>query len=236
MHHVDDANVEILLKGPPLSEGPKPAIFYFAIGAHDSLSLDPFSQPVEALSGEDVRIFSITLPYHEQGLDPYKAIELWAKNIDVLVKFLDDATSAIKRLLAENILIAGKIGLMGLSRGGLIAMHLAARIKEISAICGFAPVTRLSVLSEFESGFADKYEPKHLIESLCHRKIRFYIGNRDTRVCTRSCFEWIEAACEKSDSSSPSIELIISPSIGRNGHGTPKENFEAGARWLRNIL
>ncbi len=232
MHRVEDDAVEILFKGPPLSEGPKPAIFYFAISAKDSLSFDPFCQPVDRLEGRDVRIFSITLPYHEEGLDPYKAIELWAKNFERLVKFLDDCTAAIDRLISQNVLIPGKIGVMGLSRGGLIGMHIAARIEAIGALCGFAPVTQISFLSEFSSGFAADYEPKKLIDALCNRKIRFYIGNHDTRVSTRACYEWIEEATHRASGASAPIELVISPSIGRNGHGTPKHIFEAGAEWI----
>ena len=239
MHHVEDAAVEILFKGSPLSEGPKPAIFYFAISAEDSLSQDPFCQPIDHLEDRDVRLISITLPFHEKGLDPYKAIELWAKNLKLLITFIDNCEIEIRKLLDSGHLVPGKIGMMGLSRGGLIALHLAARIPEIASICGFAPVTQISALSEFSSGFADKYEPKHLIDKLYARKIRFYIGNHDTRVLTRSCYEWIEAATDcaiQNGISSPNIELTISPSIGRHGHGTAKHTFEAGAEWTLNTL
>ena len=72
-----------------------------------------------------------------------------------------------------------------------------------------------------------------------HRKLRFYIGNCDQRVGTRNCFDFVDklsSAMFEARNRSPSVELIISPSIGFQGHGTPKHIFHRGAQWLAEQL
>jgi esterase FrsA len=58
-------------------------------------------------------------------------------------------------------------------------------------------------------------------------------------VGTESCFQFIselsETAYQQKISSSP-IELIIGPSMGHKGHGTPPEVFKDGAAWIRRKL
>ena len=39
------SNLEVYFTGPPIEEGPRPALFYFALSGHQSLTLDPFNQP-----------------------------------------------------------------------------------------------------------------------------------------------------------------------------------------------
>jgi hypothetical protein len=80
---------------------------------------------------------------------------------------------------------------------------------------------------------------ENLIPSLLDRKLRFYIGNCDQRTGTRHCFDFIEKlsfAMFDARNRSPSVELIISPSVGFQGHGTPKHIFHQGAQWLAEQL
>ena len=147
---------------------------------------------------------------------------------------------AINALIEKGLIVREKIGLMGLSRGSLIAALFATQY-EVRAILGFAPMTELTFAREFENikGNAHQYNLTHHIDALCEKTIRFYIGNRDTRVGSDKCYslvwELANAAFEK-DLRSPPIELIVSPSIGHMGHGTSKDVFEAGADWLGETL
>jgi len=64
----------------------------------------------------------------------------------------------------------------------------------------------------------------------------YLIGNYDTRVGTEKCFQTIQELTEASIEAgirTPPVELIIGPSIGHKGHGTPPERFKAGIDWLR---
>ncbi|HEV3270037.1 MAG TPA: hypothetical protein VGZ69_05250 [Candidatus Rhabdochlamydia sp.] len=234
-------DIQLEYLGPSVDSGPLPAVFYFALSAKDSLSLDPFNQPAIYLSQFPLRIFSMTLPYHEEGVPATKGLIEWAtamqKGEDLLGNYLKKIQNAIDLLLNQNFILPSKIATMGLSRGALIAAHVAAKNVEIPYWLGFAPLTKLSFLP----GFSDlvNWDLMHIVDLLSDKKIRCYIGNRDIRVGTRNCFDLIEALTETAYQKrflSPPIELRILPSIGHHGHGTAKETFHHGAKWIAKQL
>ena len=188
-----------LFRGPPLEEGPLPAVLYLALSAHDSLHLDPYNQPAIFLQSSPLRVFSLTLPGHEL-LPPTEALRFWADEIqsgrDVIQDFIQKAKAFVDNLIQRQVIDATKLGVMGLSRGVFVAAHLAAAIPEISALLGFAPLTRLKEAQEFEAANVDPWDLTHLNDQLYNRAIRCYIGNRDTRVGTQSCFDWISSLAE----------------------------------------
>lgn len=214
--------------GPPLNQGPKPAIFYFALSAGDSLYLDPFNQPVVALQESDIRICSITLPGHDL-LPKESAMSYWEDEWKAgrhpLEIFVQKVCEYITDLMHKKIIT--KCGVMGLSRGGYIAAHVAARVSTIQPILAFAPLSQL--------GYMPEWDLHHLNDKLYSKTIRCYIGNRDVRVGTEKTFAWLSGvtntAFDKGIRTAP-IELIMTPSIGREGHGTAPEFFKAGALWL----
>lgn len=233
--------------GPSLDLGPLPALFYFALSGADSLSLDPFNQPAQYLQGRMIRIFSLTLPGHEEGLLAANALSLWAedmrKGIDRIGLFLDQVAQAMDFIIEKKFADPKKMGVMGLSRGGWIALHAAARNANLRFVLGFAPLTQLKLLKEFaslqESPLLNQFNIESLAPLLCTRRIRFYIGNRDTRVGTQECFDFTMRLSEeaaKHGIRTPSVELFITPSIGRDGHGTSPETFREGALWIADGL
>lgn len=233
--------------GPALDHGPLPSFFYFALSGPDSLCLDPFNQPVQFLQGKMVRIFSLTLPGHENNLPPTQAIHLWAEDIskgmDSIENFLDQIGAALDFAIREKFADPSKIAFGGLSRGGFIAAHAAAREERARFLLLFAPMTQLGKAKEFahlqEHPVVRSYDLAHLAEPLCNRHVRLYIGNHDTRVSTRSSFDFTQSLTEKAVEKkirSPQIEMIISPSIGQMGHGTPPEIFRQGTQWLEESM
>lgn len=232
------SELEILFIGPPLEEGPLPALFYFALSAKDSLQKDPFNQPVQFLVDFPLRVFSITLPAHENNLPPENAIHVWAKKMNhgenILSTFINQVSQEISDL--SPYIAKGKWGVAGLSRGAFIACHVAAKCPEVTHILGFAPLTRLTHNKEFSGEEAESLALEALVPKIYNRKIRFYIGNHDTRVGTEHAFSFIHALAEEAHKhrirSSP-IELIIRPSIGYQGHGTSFDTFKDGAKWIR---
>ncbi|MCI5052349.1 MAG: alpha/beta hydrolase [Simkaniaceae bacterium] len=229
MYPVDvRAPVEVYCEGPPLEEGPKRAVFYFFISARDTLGLDPHNKPLEAL--KDTRVFSITLPYHEQGKNPLKAIDFWKGNLSEINTFITHCKDVIIELIEKN--ICTRIGVMGLSRGAVISLQLASQLIEISHIALFAPLIDLKDYGSEMDNFT-------LIDTLYDRKIKVFIGNRDTRVNTQLTCDFILKLSDRAyleGVRSPPIELTLTPSIGRDGHGTPPESFLAGGRWLSENL
>jgi len=229
--------------GPSLDKGPMPAVFYFALSGEDSLCLDPFNQPVQFLSGHDVRVFSLTLPGHEANLPPQNAINLWAEDIskgtNIVQDFCEMASIAIEFAIKENFVLPEKIASAGLSRGGFITAHLAAINENIKFLLMFAPLTNLKLAKEFKDlrdhPIIESLSLSRISEKICDKHIRIYIGNHDQRVSTRSAFDFAEDLSQKAFQKkirSPQVEMIISPSIGHMGHGTPLNIFESGANWL----
>lgn len=236
-------SIEVAHVGPPLSEGRKAAVFYFSISGEESLQLDPFNQPAAYLAQRGVRVFSMTLPAHGPNLNALEAIGAWARDFsegkDPLTPFIDQAVFALNAVIEKGLVYEEKIGLMGLSRGGLIACLIAEKFPLLRGIVGFAPLTALTITKEFQPLLGDpRLEPFDLrnhVPHLAEQKIRFYIGNRDVRVSTERCFQLVQLLAEQAYQNglrSPPIELFITPSIGLQGHGTPKEIFHDGALWL----
>ncbi len=233
-------DVTLYHTGPALDHGPLPSFFYFALSGPDSLTLDPYNQPVQVLRGQMIRIFSMTLPGHENELPATKAMSIWAedlsKGIPTLPQFLDAAQQAVDFAVREKFADPQKMATGGLSRGGFIAAHLAARDERFRILLGFAPLTRLGKLREFahmhDHELTNRLDLVHLAEPLSDRHIRLYIGNDDTSVGTHECYEFAMSLVRKKKSRSAQVELFISPSIGQRGHGTSPEIFKEGSEWV----
>lgn len=225
---------EIYHLGPPLSDGPLPTVFYFALSGDESLTLDPFNQFVQYLEDSPIRCFSLTLPGHGPSLKKENAIhfvaEAFEKGEDLFEPFFESCLENIQYLIENNWIDPEKLAVAGLSRGGYFASLLALRDSRIQTIIAFAPITNISFLIPK----AAKYDLTNY--NFTSKKLRFYIGNRDQRVSTDLCFQFIrqvaDQAFEKGDRS-PQAELIITPSIGHMGHGTAPSTFQDGANWLK---
>lgn len=233
--------------GPPLSIGPLPTFFYFALSGEDSLALDPYNQPVINLSNSPIRIFSLSLPGHGIGLDNNLAMGFWiqqfVEGVDIIGDFITRCREALDFIIDHSYANPSQIAAAGLSRGAFIATHFAAADSRIKTILGFAPLTQLEAIEEFNVHASEHPLIKdlslfNLIDKLIDKRLRFYIGNRDTRVGTERCFAFIHAlteACYVHKHRSPPIELIIYPSVGFKGHGTPPHIFHDGTNWLNEV-
>lgn len=225
--------------GPPLKEGPLPTLFYLTLAADDSLIVDPYNQPVVPIAHLPMRIFSVNLPAHGPGLSPLEALSVWAQDVTVLVDFIDKMAESLKHMLSEGMLDPERLAIAGLSRGAFFATHIAAKVPQVKTVLGFAPLIHLSYTKEFlhlqQDPLVHSLNLNLLIDKLIGKTFRFYIGNRDTRVGTELCFRFIEALAEANFQSkfrSPPVEMIITPSIGFQGHGTSQDSFVNGAAWV----
>lgn len=228
-------------RGPSLDHGPLPSFFYFCISGKDTLSLDPFNQPVQFLHGQMIRVFSLTLPGHENDLPPKEAMKVWAENLEknkdlFLKNFIEEIQTALDFAIQEKFADPLKLACGGLSRGAFIAAHLAAQDERFQHLLGFAPLTKLGKLKEFPSPYNGQLDLDHLAPLLADRHIRLYIGNDDTQVGTKECFDFASAVVKEKKKGTSHVELFMYPSIGKNGHGTPPEIFQEGARWIINMF
>lgn len=226
--------------GPPLEIGALPALFYFALSGEESLNLDPYNQPAHYFASEQTRVFSFTLPGHGAGFNNQTAMAFWLQALNnqprYFEEFFEKVIENIHFLVERGFVTKEHLCVAGLSRGGWIATHLAAREPLLKTLVGFAPLTRLGALDEFHGRLNHPYDLILLAERLVDCRIRFYIGNRDVRVGTLDCMDCILAFTEASyqkGNRSPTVELIVSQSIGHKGHGTSRTLFEDGANWMK---
>jgi pimeloyl-ACP methyl ester carboxylesterase len=236
----------IFYQGPDLRYGAMPSVLFFALSAKMSLFEDPFNQAVLRLSQQGIRVFSWDLPFHGEGIDPHEGIRQWAhefvRHPDFIFEFLDICQSHIDFLMERGLINLHRLGVAGLSRGAFIATHLAARDSRLKSILGFAPLTQPQPLEELKhhhSASFDKISLTSVADRLIHSPLRFYVGNHDTRVGTEACFHFIHTLTEEAFAQgmrSPAVELIIYPSIGHKGHGTPPTIFHDGADWIKRQL
>jgi len=241
--------------GPELDDGEKPAVVYFALTAGQSLGLDPFNGLTREVVGDriggegdsaGVRVFSMTLPFHGSMEQNEIAFRNWVMSYengsDLVSEYCDRALLGIQELIRRGWIDPKRLGIAGLSRGALIASLIAAREQNVKAVLGFAPVTSLLALREFQQvenregrDQLARLDLLHHSRDLASRSVRFYMGNRDARVGTRNAFNFIEQLAEDGFSQghrSPRAELLMYPSVGMDGHGTPPKVFRDGARWL----
>lgn len=246
--------LEVYYRGPGFGKEPLPAFFYFALSGEESLELDPYNQPVLFLNEiANLHIFSITLPGHGKeageplGHKNREVMEQWSKELEkghnFVAVFVAKAVKLINQLIERGIIDQDCIAVAGLSRGAFFAAHLAAADQRIKLLLGYAPLTQLEKLEEFEPLRNDplvrSLAVRELADRLADKQIRFYIGNLDHRVGTEECFQTVHQIAElayKRGIRSPKIELIISPSIGQRGHGTSKTVFQDGISWLKPLL
>lgn len=237
---------QVYYQGPSLEKGIQPTVIFFALSAQMSLTAPAFSEFVMRLVAQGVRVFSWDLPFHGQDQDPQEAMRKWAQewqeNPRFLTDFLDLCQENVRGLIEQGWIDPHAMAVAGLSRGGLIATHLAARDQRFKAVLGFAPLTRPQTIEEMQAETPrslDQVALISLVDHLVHLPLRFYIGNRDTRVSTDACYQFIRTLTEAAFNQgvrSPQTEFILYPSIGYKGHGTPPAIFADGADWIKQRL
>jgi len=237
-------NLQLDYLGPPPESGPLPAFIYLSISAEETLHLEPYCQPATFAADDWLRVFAFTLPGHEDDRDKFQAIQYWADELkrghDILTPFIKRAADTIHELIRKDMIDPQHLAIGGLSRGAFLAAHIAALVPQIKSFVGFAPLTKLSILPAFADIDVAHFDIENLVEKLTHlHHLRFYIGNRDTLVDTDSCYSFIRKLTEEAFEKKVrhcKPELTISHAIGREGHGTSREIFQAGANFIQEAL
>src|SRR5436189_187188 len=129
--------IEGVFDGEEFSKGTLPAFFYFSFSGEESLTLPPYNSPVTHVSSKSLRIFSFTIPGHEEGQNRFHAMKDWAENLEILKEFIEKVAQALTWLIENEIVDPAHIAVGGLSRGGFIATHVAAREKRVSTLLAF---------------------------------------------------------------------------------------------------
>ncbi len=192
----------------------KKTVFFFSLSDQDSLSLPPFCHPVDTLVAEGICVISTTLPGHENNARPYNIQEIWQNDLLGLSSFISHLSLGIKELKEQ---FPPPFGVMGISRGAFIALHMCSMLDEVTTAVCFAPMLSIGTNQELSAG--------NLLSKLENKKIHFFIGDNDIIVGT-------ENVVRMQHSLQTNSEILVSPSIGRGGHGTSDEIFHKGALWM----
>ncbi len=209
--------------GPDLDEVAKTCL-YFSLSGEESLTAPPFCNPAHILLNKGFRVISATLPDHENNERPQNMSVVWGDHPEKLENFFDNMSRAIESISPQ---CDGPIAALGLSRGGFVATHLAARSKSIQTVIGYAPLTALRGAPEMDLS--------NLANLVKHKKIHYTIGHNDTLVETPRVITTISSfidALDPKERASASITLSITPSIGKYGHGTSDATFVEGISWI----
>lgn len=188
-------------------------VFFFSLSAENSLTLPPFCHPVDSLLKNGIRVISTTLPNHENNARPYGIQEIWKRDVDALTNFISALAAGIKELTTK---FPPPYGVMGISRGAFISLHIASMLEEVTTAVCFAPMLTL--------GGAPQLSTLNLAPKLHGTRTHFFVGDNDTLIGTDNVI-----ALQKSVKHS---DIEIYPSIGRGGHGTPDEIFNKGSTWM----
>jgi pimeloyl-ACP methyl ester carboxylesterase len=186
---------------------------YSSLAEHSGMA------PISAdLRRHGYTVTAFDLPCHSEGRTD-NGLECWRERLeagetDIFEAFCNELSEEITRLNYRRIQI------VGVSRGGFIAAICAAMDERITELGLIAPVTDLSVLTEFD-GFAGDVDLTlgTYVPALKHRNIMIRIGRSDDRVSTASAQAFAGAV---------KAELQI---LDVEGHSAPDPTGEM-ADWL----
>jgi len=225
---------------------PAPTLFIFASDIQGTLDNPYFRQCGDALAAQGYLCVSLDLPGHgaDQREGEPGALGTWRTRSDEGEDFIAPFTARVRAVL-DHLIATGasdpaRIAACGTSRGGFMALQVAASDPRIRATAAFAPVTNLMALREF--GGAKNTEHVATLSLLAHadkfagRAVWVIIGDRDDRVSTDDCIAFARRATavslEKTETADVTLLVIPEP----KGHTTPQGAPELAAVWIAEKL
>jgi dienelactone hydrolase len=231
---------------PKRPEKPAPILFVLSGSVEDALNSAYFRQAGEFLVKEDWVLGSVDLPCHGQETRQKESTGLtgWRERVDNGEDLIADVTGRLKKvldyLITEKIADPERIGALGTSRGGFVALHFAAVETRVKCVAGFAPVTDLAILSEFRGAeqkqLVQRLALEQHVDALAGRPLWLVIGDRDVRVSSDSAIRFARrvtaVSLEKKLPALVDLHVISEP----KGHTVPAGWPEQAANWFRKQL
>ena len=236
--------------------GPKEARrapLVFILGGDRKGTLEGESSNVvgSVLAGQGFVQASVDIPCHGDDKRPGEPDGLsgWRSRLEkgerLFAAFNTQVASVLDYLVRQGTVDAARVGVCGISRGGFVALHLAATEPRMRFVVAFAPVTDLLALREF-NGIADPAPARALdvmtlADKLVDRPIWISIGHNDERVGSGHAIDFALHMMRISVKhkmpmihfwSGDDIRLTVTPSEGANGHSSYRGAHEDAATWI----
>lgn len=237
--------IEYGLWGTP-KRTPAPTLFVLAGTIEGTLGKSIFRQCGDELAKRGYLLVSIDIPCHGRQAVAGKRNGLvgWSARIGMNENIVAECNARLSKVL-DHLIKTGvadpkRIAACGTSRGGFLAIHFAAHDKRVKCAAGFAPVTDLAALREFQSNsnhpLVQKLSLANQAEQLAGRPVWVVIGDRDDRVGTNNAFDFTArlsaVARKKNVPSNVQLHIISEP----RGHTTPAGAREQAAEWIDRLL
>ena len=224
-------------------QGPKPAptLFVFQSTIEKSLTDDIYFHIGRLLGHHGYLSVSLDLPCHgaDRRTEERDGLNGWRDRLDrgedLVSGFCRQASEVLDFLIRERSADPERIVVAGTSRGGFMGFHFAASEPRVKRVAAFAPVTGLSVLSEFQGlenhALTRSLAARHLCAKLAGRPVWICIGNNDQRVGTDLCIAFARqlVVASLAQGKPAPVEIRVLPS---EGHSTDTTAHKAAAAWM----
>ena len=134
---------------------PAPTLLIFAGSLEQSLEDANYNGAGTVAAQHGFLLVSLDLPSHgrQKRVDERAGLDGWrdriAKGENIVAQFVAQASSVLDFLIAQGYTDPARVAVSGTSRGGFLALHLAAADPRVHSVVAFAPVTDLLALREF---------------------------------------------------------------------------------------
>jgi dienelactone hydrolase len=243
-HKKTPGGVEFTLWGDMTKRG-APTLIILSGTADDTLLKPTFLQAGRFLGPQGYLCVSIDLPCHGSQARPgFSSLAGWAKRAaageDFAEEFNKRMSEVLDYLIAEGLTDPQKVVACGTSRGGFLAIRFMAHDKRVKCAAGFAPVTDLRQLREFDVAKSvpavDTMNLEAKTDALVGRPVFIVIGDRDERVSTDAAIRFcraLSAAAQKADvAGGVALHVLSQP----KGHTTPDGGDLLAARWIHKVI
>lgn len=239
LEHVPNGTRFLILGNKPAHPAP---LLIMLQGSLESVQKEPiYTEAARILVKRGFISVMIDAPAHGADARPAEANELAAWNSrvgageDLLADFLSRAKVLVDWLIKEGYADPHSIAVAGTSRGGFLALHLAAADSRIRCVGAISPVTDLLQLREFSAcahpEAARALEVNTLVAKLIGRPTWISIGNHDERVGTDSAIAFTRqlVAANTAQKKDAPVDLIVH---SVPGHRSSVRDHELLADWI----